>query len=250
MRTGKKNYQQIGNNMEPDIAFPYKPPSEDIKKKYAYIFELDNPPKIRISKLIFDKLFASILILLSLPIVVILKLSYLIEGLVKAENAGPLLFYYYGISGGKRFKKYKFRIIKESCINRDLAKVGDWRAYQSEWKEECRTYTGHIIKKFYLDEIPQFFLVLMGDMSIVGPRPLSEIHYNRDLAQGNVTRKFLRGGLLGLGHINKGTDQMGLPDYEYEYLDAYINLSFLRLIFLDLWIIKKGISLIFKGGGH
>ena len=42
-------------------------------------------------------------------------------------------------------------------------------------------------------------------MSIVGPRPLSVLHYERDKAQGNVTRSLLKGGLLGLGHINKGT---------------------------------------------
>ena len=90
----------------------------------------------------------------------------------------------------------------------------------------------------------------MGDMSIVGPRPLSELHYNRDLLQGNVTRKLLKGGLLGLGHINKGTDEMGKAEYEYEYINNYINESSLSLLKLDLWIIYKGILLIIKGGGH
>ena len=87
-------------------------------------------------------------------------------------------------------------------------------------------------------------------MSIVGPRPLSVLHYERDKAQGNVTRSLLKGGLLGLGHINKGTKEMGNSIYEYEYLAQYIKRSSLNLMMLDLWVIWKGIIIIFKGGGH
>ena len=87
-------------------------------------------------------------------------------------------------------------------------------------------------------------------MSIVGPRPLAIIHYERDLAQGNVTRRLLKGGLLGLGHINKGTSEMGNPEYEYEYLDQYLKRSSWSLLILDMWIIWRGIKVIFKGGGH
>ena len=76
------------------------------------------------------------------------------------------------------------------------------------------------------------------------------MHYERDIEQGNITRRLLRGGILGLGHINKGTSEMGNPVYEYEYLRNNINMSSFQLLRLDLWIIFKGLILVLKGGGH
>jgi lipopolysaccharide/colanic/teichoic acid biosynthesis glycosyltransferase len=161
-----------------------------------------------------------------------------------------MFFYYNAVSEGKIFRKYKIRLIKTKYVNAEAAIRGDWIAYSAEWNPLCRTYMGNIIKNFYLDELPQFFSVFIGDMSIVGPRPISVLHYKRDLLQGNVVRKLLKGGLLGFGHINKGTSEFGNPIYEYEYLDQYIKKSSFALLKLDLWIIWKGIMLIFKGGGH
>jgi lipopolysaccharide/colanic/teichoic acid biosynthesis glycosyltransferase len=235
---------------EPLDAFPYVPPTEEIKTRFAYIFEISDPLPSRFFKRIFDILVALVLFTLSLPILLSLKIAYIMEGLVILENKGPMLFYYWGVSGGKRIKKWKIRLIKTKYIEPEGASRHDWIAFSAEWSPESRTYLGAFVKKWYLDELPQFWSVLIGDMSIVGPRPLSELHYERDKEQGNVTRSLLKGGLLGLGHINKGTDQMGNPEYEYEYIEEYMNRSAFGLVKLDLWIIWKGFLLILKGGGH
>ena len=236
--------------MEPKEAFPYRPPSEEIRRKYYYLFELEDPLPNRLLKCIFDKFFSISLLLLAAPFFLLLKLAFVIEGLLIPENKGPMFFYYTAISAGKKIYKYKIRLIKTKYIEPKGAKAGDWLAYSAEWSPESRTYVGRFVKKFYLDELPQFYSILKGDMSIVGPRPLAVLHYERDLAQGNVTRKLLKGGLLGLGHINKGTMEMGNPEYEYEYADRYWKSSSWNLIALDLWIIWRGILLIIKGGGH
>jgi len=240
----------MSNLYEPIQAFPYKPPTSQILQKYPHIFKLHEPLPPRFYKVFFDKLAALILLAVSVPILLLLKISYLTEGWLIPENKGPMFFYYNGVSAGKIIRKYKIRLIKEKYIEPDGAKRHDWIAYSAEWTSDSRTFVGQFVKKFYLDELPQFWSVLKGDMSIVGPRPLSVIHYERDRAQGNVTRFLLRGGLLGLGHINKGTTEMGNPIYEYEYVDQYLKRSSFSLLCLDLWIIWKGVLVIVKGGGH
>lgn len=235
---------------EPSEAFPYTPPTSGIKERYADIFKMDGPLPTRFFKLSFDKLVAAVLLTFSLPVLLLLKIAYVIEGILIPENKGPMFFYYWGVSGGKKIKKWKLRLIKAKFIEPEGAARHDWIAFSAEWTPNSRTIVGAFAKKWYLDELPQFWSVLIGDMSIVGPRPLSVLHYERDKAQGNVTRSLLKGGLLGLGHINKGTSEMGNSIYEYEYVEQYLKRSSFGLLRLDLWIIWKGIIVILKGGGH
>lgn len=237
-------------NSEPIEAFPYTPPTEEIKEKYREIFELNQPIKIRFLKLVFDKLVALVLLTLFSPAIIILLIFNFIEGLLIPENRGPLFFYYNAVSQGRIIKKWKVRLIKTSYIDKELQAKGDWHAYKNEWMPEARTNLGAFVKKFYLDEIPQFYMVLKGDMSIVGPRPLAIHHYERDLAQGNVTRKLIRGGLLGYGHVRKGTPEFGKPIYEYEYVYRCLHYSSWKLFLTDLYVIWKGIVVMLKGGGH
>lgn len=242
--------QTTTTSTEPSEAFPYTPPTREITVKYAHIFERAEPLPPRLLKLFFDKVLAVLLLAISTPILLLLKVAYVFEGLIIPENKGPMLFFYWGVSGGKRMKKWKLRLIKVKYIEPEGAARHDWIAFSAEWTPESRTIVGAFAKKWYLDEIPQFWSVLVGDMSIVGPRPLSVLHYERDKAQGNVTRSLLKGGLLGLGHINKGTAEMGNSIYEYEYIEKYERLSAWALLRLDLWIIWRGIRVIIKGGGH
>ena len=234
---------------EPKEAFPYKPPTEQIKNQYKEIFEIKEPLQTPGFKWLFDKTTALLILIFCSPIILLLFLANLIEGLLIPENRGPLFFYYNAVSAGKIFKKYKIRLIKEKYIDKELQAKGDWHAFKNEWMPESRTYLGRFVKKFYLDEIPQLYNVLKGDMSIVGPRPIAVHHYQRDLEQGNVPRSILKGGLLGLGHIMKGTPEMGNPVYEYEYASRFIHSSSFGLLMLDLKIIGKGIIVMIKGKG-
>ena len=235
---------------EPKEAFPYEPPSEEAQLQYAHIFSLTEPLPVRFFKRFFDVFLSALILALSLPILLALKIAFLIEGWLVPDNAGPMIFYYNAVSAGKVIPKYKIRLIKQKYIDPEGARRHDWIAFSAEWKPDSRTYVGSFVKKFYLDELPQFWSVFVGDMSVVGPRPLSVLHYNRDKEQGNVARSLVLGGLLGLGHIHKGTSERGNSVYEYEYLDQYMKRTSFGFLMLDLWVIWKGIQVIVKGGGH
>lgn len=237
------------NNVEPQGAFPYKAPDDFIKTKYHHIFQLKEPLADRLPKVLFDKVTAVTFLIFSAPIFLLVKIAYVIEGCIIPENKGPMFFSYNAISKGKIIPKYKIRLIKTKFIDPEGAKKGDWHAFSAEWTPDSRTHVGHFVKKFYLDELPQFYSILKGDMSFVGPRPLAVHHYQRDLKQGNVTRYLLKGGLLGMGHVLKGTPEFGSPIYEYEYADQYLKLSPFGLLWLDLKIIGRGIKVILKGKG-
>jgi lipopolysaccharide/colanic/teichoic acid biosynthesis glycosyltransferase len=234
---------------EPKEAFLYKAPDETIKKKYKEIFEIKQPLKAPLIKDIFDKVVSVLILIINLPTFFFLYFFNLIEGILIPENRGSLFFYYNAVSGGKIFKKYKIRLIKEKYIDKELKAKGDWHAFSREWTPESRTYLGRFVKKFYLDELPQFYCVLKGDMSVIGPRPLAVHHYERDLLQGNVARTLIKGGILGLGHIMKGKPEMGKADFEYEYINRYINSSAFSLLLFDLTIMWKGIFVVLKGKG-
>lgn len=101
---------------EPVEAFPYKPPTAEIQQRYHHVFELNKPLPTRWAKVLFDKLVASLMLIISAPILLLLKVAYVIEGWLLPDNAGPMFFYYNAVSAGRVFPKYKIRLIKTKYI--------------------------------------------------------------------------------------------------------------------------------------
>ena len=117
------NKEDLHITEEPTEAFPYSPPTDHIKERYRHIFELSEQLPPRFFKTLFDKLMALILLFVSLPILLLLKTAYLLEGFLIPENKGDMLFYYWGISAGKKIKKWKLRLIKSQYIEPEGGRV-------------------------------------------------------------------------------------------------------------------------------
>jgi len=105
------------------------------------------------------------------------------------------------------------------------------------------TRVGRILRKYSLDEIPQFFNVIRGEMSVVGPRPpiASEV---RQYALGHLRRLDVTPGITGLWQVQSRQD----PSF-----DSYISLDFSYIenwsVWLDLRIILRTVAVVFAGTG-
>ena len=123
-----------------------------------------------VSKRAFDVAFSSVFIVLSSPLLALIALW------VKLEDNGPVVFSQIRVGKhGRLFRMYKFRSMcldAEARLQELLAKNHHKQGVTFKLKDDPRlTHAGKWLRKFSLDELPQFFNVLKGDMSVVGPRP-------------------------------------------------------------------------------
>jgi len=136
-------------------------------------------------------------IVLSVIIIVLISpLLLVLFGLVKVLSPGPAIFKQvrYGMDG-KHFNVYKFRTMDVSQEQDDV---------QATRNDPRVTRFGKYLRAHSLDELPQFFNVLMGQMSIVGPRPHAVIHNEeyRQLIHGYMLRHKMKPGITGWAQIN------------------------------------------------
>ncbi len=115
----------------------------------------------RLAKRAFDLVMALILLFLTAPIMILLTAASLIE----SRGRDPVLYFQRRVGyGGRIFRLYKFRSMLVSAERDGMAR---WAS-----TNDCRiTALGRFMRRYRLDELPQLFNILMGDMSLVGPRP-------------------------------------------------------------------------------
>ena len=149
------------------------------------------PPALHI-KDVFDRLFALAALLLLSPLLLLLALA------IKATSAGPVLFRQLRLGlDGRPFYVYKFRSMR---VHRE----SDGRVTQATRDDPRVTPLGRFMRRTSLDELPQFINVLLGDMSVVGPRPHAMVHddlYRRRLSH-YMLRHSVKPGITGWAQIH------------------------------------------------
>ncbi len=192
----------------------------------------------RLVKRLFDLTFST------LVIIFILSWLYpILACIIKYQSKGPALFVQ--LRTGKRNKSfwcYKFRSMSLNQNSDSLqAQKGDPRV----------TPIGKFIRKTSLDELPQFFNVFMGDMSIVGPRPHMLKHtkdYN-DLISNFMVRHYVKPGITGLaqvsgyrGETRKVSDMKRRVNADILYVQNWSLIKDIKICFLTLIVTIKGDS--------
>jgi exopolysaccharide biosynthesis polyprenyl glycosylphosphotransferase len=188
-------------------------------------------------KIFFDKIFSIIFLILACPILIVSSI------LIFLEDGLPIIFTQDRTGwDGRRFKIYKLRTLNKKKFDKTAQVTSD-----DNRKLKC----GSFIRKLSIDEIPQLFNVLFGDMSIVGPRPHMvehDIKYSK-LFMNYLKRHKCNPGLTGWAQVNGlrgSTSDLQMKqrmEHDLWYLNNW-NIA------LDLYIVLKTFYVIFKYKGE
>lgn len=205
-------------------------------------------------KRLIDIVFSFLVLVVTSPILLLTTLA------IRLDSSGSLLFHHERVGrNGKRFILYKFRTMRMA------KKDGHWvHADQDEivekLKEQQKNYkleddpritrVGRVIRKLSIDELPQFFNVLRGEMSVVGPRPYiqKELSRQQDVYPHakELVRRLLtvKPGITGLWQVS-GRSQIDFS--ERVAMDAYYATH--ANLWMDLKIILQTIPVVIRGSG-
>jgi exopolysaccharide biosynthesis polyprenyl glycosylphosphotransferase len=179
-----------------------------------------------ILKRLFDIIFASAFLLLISPLFIIIAI------LVKLTSPGKIFYYQERVSlAGRKFQMIKFRSMVEG------AEKSTGAIFASK-NDERSTPIGKFLRKFSLDELPQFINVIKGDMSIVGPRPEREFFINimKQKIPKYLERHRVKCGITGWAQVNglRGGETSLEKRIEYD------------IYFIENWSIIFDLKIIFK----
>ena len=192
-------------------------------------------------KRLFDVCFATVALVVAAPVMIVSALA------IKLTSAGPVFYWSERIGmNGKAFRMVKFRSMEVGADAKtaDLINSSGSDAVYFKIKDDPRvTPVGRVLRKFSIDELPQFFNVLHGEMSVVGPRPQvqREVDQYDDLT---VRRLHVRPGLTGLWQVS-GRSDMAPADAIRLDLSYVENWSMVQ----DLAIIARTLHTVAIGEG-
>lgn len=197
----------------------------------------------RIGKRLFDVVFSLIVLALTLPLYPLIALAIVIE------DGFPVFFAHKRESvGGREFGCIKFRSMRRDAeqIKAQLMAQNQADGPQFFIENDPRlTRVGKLLRKVQLDEVPQFINVLLGDMSVVGPRP-SPFKENQFCPAWREARLSVRPGVTGLWQTRRtrasGSDFQEWIKYDIEYVENQSFLLDLRIIWTTVVHILRGIT--------
>lgn len=193
-------------------------------------------------KRVSDYIFATILIFIFFPFFIIIPL------LIKFASKDSSLFVQKRLGyKGREFKMYKFRSMKQGLIfnekNLRFAELGQKARFYDDRRNFAITPLGKILRRSSLDELPQLFNVLKGEMSLVGPRPFMP---NKELRQDPLysIRSSKLPGVTGLPQI-KGRGDLTIKEWlllDAEYIDNWSLFFDFKIFLLTIPVVlsKKG----------
>lgn len=221
----------------------------------TWAFFLSREKFYSFTKRIFDLILSTLLLTMLAPFLILIGL------LIKLDSSGPIIYKQKRMGkNGVYFTFYKFRTMVKNAENMkdQYRSLSALKGPVFKLKDDPRvTRIGKLLRRFSLDELPQIFNIIMGDMSFVGPRPLPEEdikHPEMLNPQGEIKEEQIKEwlkarhkvvpGLTGLWQVSGRSDLPleGWLKYDMEYLEK-------RSFWFDLKILFKTIPVVLLGKG-
>lgn len=231
------------------LVFPTVAPPRSVWSELTRVGRLPayqlHPTRLELPSLVVkrasDLLLASIGLLLSAPLMAFIALC------IKIESRGPVFFRQRRTGlGGRHFMMWKFRTMRHDAESRreeiaHLNTYGDERLFKLA-RDPRVTRVGRVLRRFSLDELPQIFNILAGDMSLVGPRPPlpSEV---QAYEPRHLIRLSVVPGLTGPWQVNGRnliTDFEEVVRLEREYIESWSLRSDLEIILRTIFVVLSG----------
>jgi exopolysaccharide biosynthesis polyprenyl glycosylphosphotransferase len=199
-------------------------------------FELGSPvlrARALISKRIVDVVVSGILIVILAPVLALLGIA------IRLDSPGRSFFFQDRAGlGGRRFRMIKFRTMRDGADEEKqdlghLNQTGDVRLFKI--KDDPRTTRlGRFLRRWSLDELPQLFNVLVGDMSLVGPRPFFESDFS-EYEDHHFRRLDAKPGVTGLWQVSGRSEVLNFED-----------VIFLDRQYIEQWSFWLDVSILFR----
>lgn len=175
----------------------------------------------------------------------------IVYSLIKFFDPGPALFSHLRVGrDGRMFTVYKFRTMRvdaQERLDELLASspeaAAEWAKYQKLKNDPRVTLIGRILRRSSLDELPQLLNIVRGEMSVIGPRPVTsgEIHrYGADYPFYTAVRP----GVLGLWQV-KGRNKLTYPErvaYDVQYVKTWSIWQDIKILFMAVPVVLFGLG--------
>jgi len=245
---------EITKRMGVTVSQPIRTPGSQVQVRYQneyglHLIDLEAPPARHWQEL----LKRGIDIVLSLALIMALApLLFTIAIAIRLSSDGPVFYRSRRVGkGGRHFTFWKFRTMTvQGPTRHELAKRNEGSGHLFKMRRDPRvTRVGRVLRRLSLDELPQLFNVLAGDMSLVGPRPLPAEDLDPDgmsseFAQWARERAHVRPGITGLWQVRGRSD---VPFTEMVELDLEYVRS--HSLMLDLSILLVTPRAVISGRG-
>lgn len=244
---------------ENHIQYHFVPDVLQIHKTHVDVFNIAGLPMItlkvtpldgwgKVYKRIFDLIIAGLCLIILSPIFLLISI------LIKLDSKGPILFCKKDDGTpvkrvgeqGRLFKFYKFRTMKprtDSLRYEELSSKNHRKdSPLVKIKNDPRvTGFGRLLRRYSLDELPQLWSVLIGDISLVGPRP----HLPEEVAKYEKHHKFvlsIKPGITGLAQVNGRSDLDFEEEVRYDtyYIENWSPLLDIKILFRTLLVVVGG----------